>query len=364
MNYFSGLLCLMIIGFYPSIQAEEIKLTEQQIKQLAIELGHLKPATQSLLLTAPAKIVVPPQQEYTVSTPQTGLINQLYFAVGDQVNKNQLIAEIHSPELLTLQQRYLQINNQRQLAWENYQRDQKLFNEGIIPGKRWQESRSQYQNIHAEFESISQMLAISGLSTNQIRDLTQQHLLNPRLMIVAPIQGVILEQLVMTGERVNALSPMYKIAHLSPLWLEIAIPQEQIAQIQIGNEVQIEAYSTTATVQLLGNSVNPETQTITVRAVIDHPSSELRPGQMVKAQLIQRRNQIAYQVPNTALAQYQGRSYLFIRQAQGFQIITVKVLAKQANDSIISGQLKGTESIAIRGAVALKANWLHLGSEE
>jgi len=40
------------------------------------------------------------------------------------------------------------------------------------------------------------------------------------------------------------------------------------------------------------------------------------------------------------------------------------VIGKQETDSIITGDLQGNEDIAVNGAVALKANWLGLGSEE
>jgi cobalt-zinc-cadmium efflux system membrane fusion protein len=42
----------------------------------------------------------------------------------------------------------------------------------------------------------------------------------------------------------------------------------------------------------------------------------------------------------------------------------VKVLGKQGDESIISGNFTGSEQLAIQGAVALKANWLGLGSGE
>jgi len=40
------------------------------------------------------------------------------------------------------------------------------------------------------------------------------------------------------------------------------------------------------------------------------------------------------------------------------------VIGKQGDESIISGEFTGNEEIAVKGAVALKANWLGLGSEE
>lgn len=68
-------------------------------------------------------------------------------------------------------------------------------------------------------------------------------------------------------------------------------------------------------------------------------------------------------MPNTAIAQNEGKSYVFVRNKEGFAVTPVMVIGKQGEESIISGELSANDD-AIQGAVALKANWLGLGSEE
>jgi cobalt-zinc-cadmium efflux system membrane fusion protein len=55
---------------------------------------------------------------------------------------------------------------------------------------------------------------------------------------------------------------------------------------------------------------------------------------------------------------------VFVRSAEGFTAHPVSVIGKQGDDSTIKGPFIGTEIIAEKGAVSLKANWLGLGSEE
>jgi len=45
-------------------------------------------------------------------------------------------------------------------------------------------------------------------------------------------------------------------------------------------------------------------------------------------------------------------------------VTPVSIIGKQGEQSIISGELSANDDIAVQGAVALKANWLGLGSEE
>ena len=134
---------------------------------------------------------------------------------------------------------------------------------------------------------------------------------------------------------------------------------------------------------MLGQSVNPENQTLLARAVIvplvpklelgnqrygnqQHGDQQpaLRAGQSINTRIIQPSETAAFKVPNTAIAQNEGKSFIFIRNRDGFTVSPVTVIGKQGEESIISGDLSGNEDIAVKGAVALKANWLGLGSAE
>jgi len=344
--------------------AETIRLTPEQITQLGVQIASLKPSANIPLLTAPAKVVVPPAQEHIISAPQAGLVTQLGFAVGDTVNAGQLVAQLNSPEILTLQQQYLHSENQRQLAATNYRRDKNLFAEGVIAQKRWQETSSQYASLESDSKSFRQMLQISGLSTAQIQNLIKTGNFNSQINLYSPITGVVLEKMASAGERLNSLSPLYRIAKLSTLWLEIAIVHEKIAQIQVGDEVAILNTPITAKIVLLGNSVNPSNQSVLVRAVINQSNPAVRVGQAVTIQLVRANTQTAFTVPSTAVAQNGGKSYLFVRSQTGFNVVPIAVIAKQGTDLLFTGALKGTEQVASKGAVALKALWLGLGEGE
>jgi len=204
------------------------------------------------------------------------------------------------------------------------------------------------------------------MTAGEINQLTKSHKLSGQLNIRAPITGVIMDRMAEAGTRIDIHAPIYRLANLDELWLEINIPQERIASVKIGDKVLIENTSgaVTAEISLLGQSVNPENQTIHARAVIKGQQSAVRSGQQVNIQIIQATDSAAFKVPNVAIAQNEGSSFVFVRTTTGFQAQTVKVLGKQGDESIISGDFTGAEQLAIQGAVALKANWLGLGSEE
>ncbi len=358
-------LSLLIAIFGTVARAENtVLLSAEQIKDLGISLGKLTVASQIPVLYAPAKVVIPPNKDYIVSASQAGLITQLTASVGDKVTKGQVLAHINSADLLALQSQYLQANRALALATATYNRDKKLLQDGIIANRREQETLSQYNAALLTANEAKQHLQIAGMSAIAIEQLSQSQRLNSELDVHAPITGSIIERIAVAGTRIDNLAPIYRVANLDELWLEINIPQERIGTIKIGDSVLIENTHITAQINLLGESVNADNQTLLARAIINGTQASIRAGQKINIQIIQPATQAVFSVPNSAIAQNDGKSYVFVRQASGFDVRPITLIGKQSEESMISGEFTGAEDIAIKGAVALKANWLGLGSAE
>ncbi len=357
-------LFLLSVSFCASAADNMIRISQVQLYNLGIKLGIPEPVQQVPMLYAPAKVVVPPDQEYIVSAPHAGLINKLKVAIGDQVSKGQVLAHINSPELLSLQRQFLKSYSERSLAWAAYQRDKKLLDEGVISDRRWQETRAHYNGYVSEANEAKQLLEISGMTQEDIRKLEKSRKLSSQLMVYSPIDGVVMERMAVAGERIDILAPLYRIANLDQLWLEINIPQERLNSIKIGDQVLVANASATARISLLGQSVNPSNQTVLARAVIDGKPEGVRAGQTVNTQIIQTSDKPVYRIPNAGVAQSEGLAYIFLRTPDGFIVKTVDILGKEGRYSIITSDLPADQEIAIRGAVALKAKWMGLGSGE
>lgn len=357
-------LCYFLVVSVGSAESDVIKISQAQIFNLGIKLGKLEPVNKIPLLYAPATVTVPPSEEYLISASQAGLISKLSVAIGDQVQQGQVLAHIKSPELLALQRQFLKASSERRLAKAGFERDKKLLYEGVISDRRWQETRARYLGFVSEVNEARQLLEIAGLSNSDINQLVKTRKLTSQLNVRAPISGVILERKVVAGERIDMLAPIFRIANLETLWLEINVPQEQAGNLKIGDKVQINNSSISAQISLLGQSVNTENQTILARAMIDGEKPNVRIGQTVTIQIIQTSASSGYKVPNAGIAQHEGDYHIFIRNSEGFSVKDITILGKESNYSIIEGDLIGQEEIAIRGGVALKANWLGLGSDE
>jgi len=354
------LLCSSTVLF----AGESISLSDTQVYNLGIQVGTPTVIHSLPLLDAPANVIIPPAHEYIVSSTQAGLASQVDVSMGDVIKKGQILATINSPEFLALQQHHLKSINDLSLAKSKFIRDKKLYQEGVIADKRWLQTQANYQVFMAHLYETRQLLAISGFSKQAIADFEKYKKLQSQLVIRAPISGVVLKRYIKSGQRVDALAPLFQIANLQQLWLDINIPQQSIYQVQIGDRVEVIGLPVTAKIFLLGKSVDSKNQTVLVRADITQGLNLIRAGQTVNTKISKSSDKLIFKVPNSALATSTGITYIFVRSASGFNAQRVKVLGRENQETIISTKIMPEDKIALQGAVALKANLLGLGGAE
>lgn len=369
MNRINQLLFFAVFGLISGIhpvwaEGNLIPISQQQIENLGIKTGKLTPASHIPLFSAPAKVVVPPANDFIVSASLAGLVVKMNANVGDKVAKGEELGLINSSELLTLQGNYLKSVGALKLATATYKRDKTLKNEGVVSGRSEQESYSIYNASVIEANEAKQLLQIVGMTANEIKELESAGHLVSRIRIRSPISGNVVERMAVTGSRIDSQSPLYRIANLDELWLEINIPQEHIDQVKLGEKVLVEGGSAEAEIKILGHSVNPDNQTVLARALIIGNPGSVRLGQKVTIQHMQGSVTPTYLLNDEAITHHQGKAYLFVKEKDGFVASEIKVLGQQSGSSVISGNLTGNEEVAVNNTVALKAQWLGLGGAE
>lgn len=345
-------------------QTQQIVITQEQIDNLSIKTGPLLANSNIPLLHAPARVAVPAQHEALIASPQPGLLTQMLVNIGDNVKAGQIVAHITSPELVALQQQFLLASSELTLSTQEHRRDQHLLQEGVIPERRWQETQALHASKSAKTDEAKQLLSMAGMTATEIAILAKTRHLNNQLILRSPLNGVVLERIATLGSRLDVQAPLYRVADLSELWLDVSVPQQRIAELHLGDGIENEDGTMSGKIILLGQSVAPDNQTVNVRAEIERSTIPLRVGQNMTIRLLQTRPQRCFQVPATAIAQNAGHNYVFVRNANGFVVTEANILGKQHDSTLINGSLTGDEVIALQGAVALKAYWLGLGGGE
>ena len=346
-----------------SAVSEELGLTDAQIRNLGIEFASPEPSPSHAAIEATASVIVPPGKEAFASAPEAGLLAGLHVSVGDKVVRGQPLAELRSPGFLALQREFLDALNASLLAQSELDRDQQLFDEGIIAGRRLHETTTRAKIAATGLNEHRQLLQIVGLTDTEIRALESNQTLHAALEIRAPFDGVVIERLAVAGERLDTMSPVYRIADLSTLWLEIDVPQEHLAGVRPGMKVSVAGSPVefAAEVSAIGRAVDPGTQSVTVRAILVAEDHGLAPGQFVSARIASSEagadTTSAWKIPAAAVTRSGDNHFIFLRTTEGIAVRPVTVVGSDGRSVFFRANIDETMEIAVSGITAIKALW-------
>lgn len=257
-------------------------------------------------------------------------------SVGATVSKDRPVAEVYSPELVASQQEYL-------LAVKS--RDQ--LNNSPIP--------SIAQNGEGLVASARQRLMLYGVKEWQLLELEKAGQPIIRLPIYTPFSGVVIEKLVQQGQYVNVGDPLFNIADLSRVWIEIEVYESEFQNIKIGQTVEIRLPSSsgrpfTGRVAFIYPFLDPKTRTVKARVEMPNPGLKLKPDMFVQAE-IRIGLGSALVAPVSAVIDSGKRQVVWIEAQPGlFEPREVQV-GQRTDDKIqILSGIKPGEKIAVSGA--------------
>lgn len=335
-----------------------IAVSPRQASALGIETVQVDGEAHARQLALPARVSVPNDQLRVVSAPVAGLVEALEVAPGQSVRKGQPVARLTGPAIGEAQREYLSAANEAALARSSLARDEQLYAEGIIGRARLEATRAAAEGAGLLARERRQALQMAGVSANAR--------LGGTLTLSAPIDGVVLEQSAAVGQRVEAAAVLYRIARLTPLWLEVQAPVDAAAVLREGARVRVAGSPAEGRVIAIGRAVEAATQTVMVRARIDSGTETLRAGQSVEAQ-IELPAAEGLSLPGSALARQGETTHVFVQideaDKSGFEPREVRVLRQSGDAVLVSGALEPGERVAVRGVAALKASWMGIGQE-
>lgn len=340
-------------------QPAQFAVPESQIQALGIQTAPLQAQTDSVRASFPAKVVVPAKAEQVVSSPVAGLVTQLLVQKNQVVRRNTSLVSISSPELGQLQLQFLQAAARATLARQTSQREQALFNDGIIPQRRIQESQAALKEAEATLNHAKAALRLSGMTAATIERVAASGKLQDSITLTALQAGIVTEIEIRPGQRVETATALMRIAQTDSLWLEIELPVSESRNWPAGTKIKVPGRDISARILSVSPTVSSSSQTTVLRAAIEGRVGEARPGEFVTVELPLAVAGSSWDVPLSALAHDGKQAYLFVRTSNGFEARPVTVAASAGQRVRVQGALSTGEQIAISGVVVLKGAWLN-----
>jgi len=328
-----------------------LPLSTKQQASLGVQVAAVQASTGGQLL-ASATVVMPPGKEFTVSAPYAGQVSRLLVGVGDTVKAGAALAYFTSPMLGDARR----LLNEASLDYKNAsaaaQRDQAMFDEGIIPAVRLQLSRSKQEAAQAQLNAREAELVAAGMRFDANTGYATGTL-------KAPLSGTVSEAFVAVGQRVEAGAMLFKLADSSQLQLDVQLSSDKAAQLQVGDEVSIASRNAKARLIGVSRAVDAS-QSARARATVTTRGS-LQAGELVsvtvhaKGKAGAAKPDTQWLVPARAVTPWRGKPWLFVANDKGFEAQTVTVLSSTDDLSLVEAALPAGSKVAVTGIASLRA---------
>jgi membrane fusion protein (multidrug efflux system) len=269
-------LIALVGGFVPQFRQRQIATVDT--KELAIPtVVVVSPTitTPGSGLNLPAE--VKPWQEASIFARVNGYLKDWLVDIGAHVQKDQLLAEIDTPDL---DQQLAQANSQAVLAKRN-------LDLAKSTNTKWQELYKQGVVSQLDSENMA-----TSQGTNQAN--TEAFAANLRFLqqevafkrVTAPFPGIITVRNVNVGDLITANNTnmeMFHVQQTDPLRVYFRIPQEEATNIANGQtfDVQVGAQSAKTypgKVISTSGAVSPDSRTMLVELQVDNSKNEILPG--------------------------------------------------------------------------------------
>ena len=358
-----------------------VTLTNEAIKQAEIETEVVKEMPVKTQLTTTGQIKINEDKRFTLNSMVTGKIVQDKVKLGDYVKQGQVVAVIQNPEVIQINAgatRELhenriairQAQTRYSLAKVNYEREKRLYSQGISPQKDLIQAHSEMiiaqddltnyreRTVHIQSEAKA-MLGVYGTGAN---------LNTERLATTSPItairSGVITKKNITVGSVVAPDQVLYEVSDLNELWLDITLYSNDIAKIS-ENQVVIfkpDSYpgkSFTGKIDYIQPSSNEPSQTFVARAFINNSLGLLKPGMFGAIVIDSKIKQNKPFVPDSAIQKYGKEVFVFYDLGDGkYKKQDIELGEKTQGGYFINSGLNAGDKIVSKGSFTLKAELL------
>ena len=339
----------------------QFAFTDLQMKSLGVELITLDKKLTAGTSSFPGQIVLPPQQERSVTAATNSVIDQVLVGEGQTVRANTPLLVLNSPELGQLQLVALEAANRAKLAKDALTRDNELFADGFIAQRRLRETQAAAQETAAGLQQARSALMLAGLSQSAIDQIVSTGKVSNQITLTAPTNGVVVDVAIKPGMRVAEATLLLRLVRMDTLWVDIQIPSQLTTSWKTGSSIHL-----TNGLEAKVLSVSPLTngiQTRLLRGVISKGTDGTHPGEFVQAELpVVAAN--AWDIPLASLARDDDKTYVFIRRKDAFVATPVEVLSSAWQRAQVRGEFAAGDRMASTSVIALKAAWLGMGGME
>ncbi|QKO20557.1 efflux RND transporter periplasmic adaptor subunit [Rhodoferax sp. BAB1] len=334
-----------------------VKIPAQYLAAAQISVEALRSGRVASEVLAPATVVAPPGSEAVIVARAAGILTKIEKRIGDTVRAGEVLAVVESMQAAAMVSDMQVAETRADAARRTFEREKKLFEEGITPRQDMEAAEATLNVTNAEARR-----AISVARAARVTDGGQA------ITVVSPITGRITAQRSVLGTSVTPDAELFRVVDTNSVQVEASVTAADTRRIATGDQATI-IFRSSVTINARVRSVTPtvtgDARAATVLLVPEGRSKELVIGEGVQVRLhTSAQGSDGFMVPEDAIQRIAGRDAIFVQTAEGFTIVPVLVGVRSNGVAQIISGVKGDELVATRNAFLLKAEMIKLGGDK
>ncbi|NHE56669.1 efflux RND transporter periplasmic adaptor subunit [Cyclobacterium plantarum] len=268
-------------------ESENVHLSLAQFKALDMQVGAIPRKNLSNIVEANGELEVPPKNEAAVTAILGANISSIEVIEGDDVQKGQVLAYLSHPNIIELQGSYLESFNRKIFLEQEYNRQQKLYEEEVGSGKAFQQISADYRSAEATVKSYEAQLRQLRILPEKI----QKGDFYNRIPVLSPIKGSITKVEVKTGQYVQPEKNLFEIVNIDNIHADLMVFENDVYKVNEGQRVRFtvetmpgkELY---AEIYSVGKKFEQDPKAVHVHAEIENVLGKLIPGMYVRGEIL------------------------------------------------------------------------------
>lgn len=311
-------------------------------------------------LKAMGKLLAPRTKMAMVGYAFPGRIAEIHVQIGDWVVKDQPLVTLESQEVGTAKSEFFKTVADLELATLNFEREKRLLDSGIGVEKNFAAAEAQLKIAQENQNAAHKRLHVLGFTEEQVAEAAEQHQVSSTVTLFAPISGKVTENHAVLGALTDQTTELLTIIDPTMLWADAQIYEKDIAKVRIGQQVEtiVPAYPQEifpGSVSYIGDVVDDETHTITVRAEVNNPDQRLKPGMFANVNIVLNGDAPTLVVPTTAVLEDREQKIVFVKHDDSFLPRQVETGINDGEHLQILSGLAAGEEVVTEGNLQLRS---------
>jgi RND family efflux transporter MFP subunit len=274
--------------------------------------------------------------------------------LGQRVQAGQVLAQLDPLDLKlasdAAQAQVTAARTNRDLAAADFKRYQDLRAQNFISSAELERREATLKSAQAQLDQAQAQLTVQGNQANYA-------------VLRADAAGVVTAVLAERGQVVTAGTPVVTVAQDGPREVAFVVPEDKVAAIKLGSEVQVRLWSNAGvlkgTVREVAASADPVTRTFSVKVALGAKDSlPLGSTVSVLPGALSHVGQPVLRLPTSALKQEGQSTVVWVLNPSSMMVSTkpVQIATADGNDVVIAGGLTPGEQVVVAGVHVLSPN--------